>query len=270
MNFIDICTKTFESGGQIDIIYTDFEKAFDKVPHKRLLSKLKSYGVQSDIIKWVEIFLCYRKHQVRINGRYSHWMDVLSGIPQGSVLGPLLFVIYINDLPEVCDRLCNLFLFADDAKLFKHINNDNDSAVLQECCHKLYSWSENWLMKLNIDKCKILTIARPRSAIEHTYGFNVNNVDFVELEKVTNMKDLGVIIDNELSFKEHIHEKVNKAFQMIGIINRSFQDIDKNYFLLIYKSTVKSHLEYANSVWNPYKSHLIDQIEVSKREQPSW
>ena len=117
-------------------------------------------------------------------------MDVGSGIPQGSVLCSLLFVIYINDLPEVCNGDSDLFLFADDAKLLKHICQANDSYLLQDACQKLYDWSEKWLMKLNTDKCKTLTIGRSKNVVEYTYGFNINNAGFVKLEKVTSMKDL--------------------------------------------------------------------------------
>jgi hypothetical protein len=265
LTLVDDWAKCLETGSQIDIVYTDFEKAFDKVPHQRLLSKLTSYGIHNSIVKWIESFLCFRKLQVRVNGKLSDWMDVHSGIPQGSVLGPLLFVIYINDLPEMCDKEGNLFLFADDAKVYKYVQDNYDTTILQKCCQELYNWSEKWLMKLNIDKCKIMTVTRSKKIIEYKYGFATNG-GFVELERVDNMKDLGVIFDSDLSFKNHIYEKINKAYQMIGIINRNFRDLHKETFLLLYKSIVRSHIEYANSVWNPYKKSLIEDIEkVQKR-----
>jgi len=115
LKIIDDWIINLEIGNQTDVIYTDFEKAFDKVPHKRLLSKLVSYGLDSKLILWIESFLCHRTQRVKVNGMLSESKSVLSGIPQGTVLGPLLFIIFINDLPDVCSSLSHIFLFADDA-----------------------------------------------------------------------------------------------------------------------------------------------------------
>ena len=216
-------------------------------------------------MKWVKIFLCDRLSQVHINGNYSDWKPVISGIPQGSVLGPLLFVIYINDLPISCNANGDLFLFADDAKLFKHISCIEDSVCLLEDCQSLYDWSERWLMKLNIKKCKVLSIGQKSSSV-FKYGFNTTGSGFDELEHVDEIKDLGVIVDSDLSFVSHINDKISKAYQMIGIFNRNFKNLDKVIFLMLYKSMVRSHLEYAHAVWSPYRKILIDNIEkVQKR-----
>lgn len=266
LNVVDKWTQDLETGGQIDIVYTDFEKAFDKVPHQRLLSKLVSYGVHCNLIKWIEMFLCFRSYQVRINGKFSQCKAVASGIPQGSVLGPLLFVIYINDLDQFCGNNGELFLFADDAKLFKHIQSMHDSYVLNTLCQNLFSWSEKWLMKLNIDKCKVLTITLNKNLLDYKYSIDTMNSGTVVLERVYCMKDLGVNIDSDLNFKDHIYEKIKKAYQMLGIINRNFSNLDRFSFLLLYKSMVRSHIEYANVVWSPYKDYLIKDLErVQKR-----
>ncbi|MFI5406894.1 MAG: RNA-directed DNA polymerase, partial [Nitrososphaerales archaeon] len=265
MKVMDLWTAQLERGGQIDVIYTDFEKAFDKVPHKRLISKLRSYCVDERLISWIEGFICYRSSQVRINGKCSDWKTVSSGIPQGSVLGPLLFVIYINDLPLSCNSKGELFLFADDAKLFNHISCIEDSVQLLEGCQLLQDWCEKWLMKLNINKCKVLSIGHKPSK-DFKYGFSTVDSGFTELEHVNVIKDLGVTVDSDLSFVTHINEKVNKAFQMIGLINRNFINIDRVTFLLLYKSMIRSHLEYAHAVWSPYKSFIIENLEkVQKR-----
>jgi len=126
------------------IVYTDLEKAFDKIPHKRLLLKLRIYNVHPRVISWIECFLCYRKQCVKVNGKLSHWLDVLSGVPQGTILGPLLmFIFYINDLPEVCKNLCSIFLYADDAKLHKHVLQDKDHTDLQTAIDSIQEWMKN-------------------------------------------------------------------------------------------------------------------------------
>jgi hypothetical protein len=124
----------------------------------RLLSKLHSYGINEELINWIREFLCFRTQSVKINSKLSEPKPVLSDIPQGSVLGPLLFIIYINDLPNVCDNLCNLYLFADDAKMYKCIDDQVDSDALNLCFKHVLDWSNNWLMKLNITKCKVLSL----------------------------------------------------------------------------------------------------------------
>jgi len=171
LSVLDKWTKDLDDGGQIDVIYTDFEKAFDKVPHRRLISKLKSYGINSGIIKWIEAFLLARKQTVRINSSLSEWQSVISGIPQGSVLGPLLFVIYINDMPDLIEKFAQVSLFADDAKISRYVVNKDDSIQLQEALEILHSWSEEWLLKLNISKCKVLSITRG-TAQDNAYRLN--------------------------------------------------------------------------------------------------
>ena len=267
LNVLDDWSKLLESKGQIDIIYTDLEKAFDKVPHQRLLSKLHSYGINMQLITWVKSYLNLRMQRVKINNILSDCKPVLSGIPQGSVLGPLLFVIFINDMPLDFINNCNSFLYADDAKLYKHILCDLDSSILNSCCQNLFDWCRKWLMSINVSKCKVLSIAHNKSDIvSYDYGFNIPDIGFVKLDHVDSMSDLGVVIDSGLTFSNHIYEKINVAYKMLGIINRNFKYLDKVAFMLLYKSLVRSHMEFAHSVWSPYKKTLIYDIEkVQKR-----
>jgi len=261
-------TSALNSGKQVEVVYTDFAKAFDKVPHQRLLIKLQSYGLDHRLISWITDFLCCRTQKVKINSCYSSPVPVKSGIPQGSVLGPLLFVIYINDLPEVCHNLCSLFLFADDAKLYKVINKCDDLTLLAAACQSLLEWCDKWCMKLNTDKCKALTLGKSKDLnFNNTITFDIPyNGGVVHLEHISSMKDLGIIIDSELNFKEHIGSKVKQAFSMLAIINRNFSNLDKVTLKLLYKSLVRSLLEYGHSVWNPYRIGLISDLErVQKR-----
>ena len=263
----DDWVKSLDEGGQIDVIYTDFEKAFDKVPHQRLISKLHAYGVNDLLVVWITSFLTCRSQCVKINGKVSDSKPVLSGIPQGSVLGPILFVIFINDLPSVCSNQSEMYLFADDSKLYKCIKNLDDCNILNQCVNNVFAWSESWLMKLNVSKCKVLSLCRRSDkVVKYNYGFNVPGQGFVPLDRECIMKDLGVWIDSDLSYDDHVHEKINVSNKMLGIINRNFSDLDITCFILLYKSMVRSHLEYGASVWNPYKKSLIRDIEnVQKR-----
>ena len=261
---IDDLTMNLEHGKQTDILYTDFEKAFDKVSHRRLLSKLRSYGINDQVIEWIKSFLSNRSQCVKINQKLSNSRAVLSGIPQGSVLGPLLFVIYINDLPNFFNNMCDIYLFADDAKLYKCIYSKQDSDDLNKCFNSMIEWSNTWLMKLNIAKCKVLSVyTNKNNYIKYEYGQCSPSTATIALEHEDCMKDLGVLIDSELTFAKHIHAKINVAYKMLGIIRRNFNFMvmDKFTFLTLYKTLVRNHLEYVNSVWCPYKISLIRDVE---------
>ena len=264
LKVLDEWTKSLELGGQVDVIYTDFAKAFDKVPHKRLIHKLKYYRIDPNIVEWIEAFLSSRKQRVKVNGIFSSWQSVLSGIPQGSILGPLLFIIFINDLAEMCDKESKLYLYADDAKIFSHICNIKDKENLQSDLDKVNEWSNKWLLKLNIQKCKVMSYGRD-CRINSDYYLCCNDTRY-NLEKLDSINDLGVIFDKNLKFDSHIDKKVNKAYSILGLINRNFRNMNLKSFVLIYKSMVRSHVEYANSVWSPYKIMDIEKIEkVQKR-----
>ncbi len=264
LTVLDDWTRLLEEGGQVDVIYTDLAKAFDKIPHKRLLLKLKSYNIDNEIIDWIESFLSERVQRVCVNGKFSGWKSVLSGIPQGSILGPLLFIIYINDLPEVCDKNSDIFLYADDAKIYKHIKSFEDHNILQDNITNVQLWMDKWLMELNVDKCKVVSFGRHINE-NWNYHLNNNGID-IDLERLDKIKDLGVNFDSLLTFKDHIHEKINKANSMLGLIKRNFIYFTSDTFVLLYKSMVRSHLEYAHSIWNPYKKADIENLEkVQKR-----
>ena len=156
LNYLDKCADIIARGGVVDTIYLDFAKAFDAVPHRRLMGKLQSYGITGNILKWIEQFLTGRTEVVLVNGTHSVSADVLSGIPQGTVLGPLFFIIYINDI------LTNIgsdgYLFSDDTKIFRKFSTLNDSLALQKDIHSLENWTKVWLLGFNQGKCPFLTL----------------------------------------------------------------------------------------------------------------
>ena len=152
--FFEEITKWIDVGSPVDVIYLDFQKAFDKVPHQRLLLKLKAHGIGDSITDWIEQWLTDRRQRVVVDGEVSNWKSVLSGVPQGSVLGPILFLIYINDLDD--NITSNVLKFADDTKLFRKVNTDGDQQHLQNDLDRLVKWSEKWQMLFNFGKCKCL------------------------------------------------------------------------------------------------------------------
>jgi len=262
LRVMDHWTSILDQGGEIDTIYTDFMKAFDKVPHKRLIYKLEKYGISKQTCKWVQNFLTNRKQRVQVYGSYSQWHDVTSGIPQGSVLGPILFVVFINDLPKCVNS--SVFMFADDTKIYREISTKNDQLILQDDLNKLFEWSNKWLLKFHPDKCKILQISTKTPEIR-SYTMPKYEGGLVSLERVENEKDVGVTINSKLKFDEHIQNQVNKANKMMGLIRRSFKFLDFRSFRLLFKSIVRPHLEYASSVWSPSKIKDIDSIENVQR-----
>jgi hypothetical protein len=259
LTLMDKWTEALEQGGQVDVIYTDLEKAFDKVPHEQLIRKLKSYKINTNIINWINSFLSDRRQRVRISDSFSKWEKVMSGIPQGSILGPLLFIIYINDLEDSCSENSHVALYADDTKLYKYVKHENDAIKLQEDLNNISVWINDWLLSLNIEKCKVISIGR-NATIDFQY-----KIDDYELEKLYEIKDLGVTFDSKLKFTAHINDKVNKAFSVLGVINRNFKYMERNTFIMLYKSMVRPHLEYANLVWHPYRKDEINKLEKVQR-----
>ena len=254
---LDEWTEALDDGAGIDCIYMDYQKAFDTVPHKMLIKKLEAYGTGKDTIEWIEHYLKGRTQKVSVNGTTSTWHPVTSGIPQGSVIGPLLFVIFINDLPDIVES--TVYLFADDTKIFNLINTREDKEILQRDLDRLTQWSNTWLLRFHPEKCKKMHIGRHNPDPD----FNYKLLDKT-LEEVDHEKDIGVVIDSNLSFEKHISEKVKKANSMFVVIRRIFYHLDEKTFTPLYKSLVRVHLDYTSSVWAPHKAKYIDQIEEYK------
>ena len=243
----------------MDIIYLDFAKAFDSVPHERLLGKLKSCGINGKVLEWLKAFLSNRCQTVNVNGMKSDPATVLSGIPQGSVLGPILFVIYINDLPEVVK--CGTYLFADDTKIFRQITTKEDALQLQSDINSLEQWSQKWLLTFHPKKYHVLTLGKFYN-ITHTEKYTLHRQ---ELEHVFELKGLGVILDAELKFDEHISVKVKKANAIAGLIRRTFSYLDGPLFKKLFTTFVRPHLEYGQVIWTPRLKKYITILENVQR-----
>ena len=176
LNVLTIWSEILDEGGTIETIYCDFMKAFDKVPHQKLLYKIGKYGIVGALHGWIESFLKDRAHYVVINNATSSKAPVTSGIPQGSVLGPLLFVIYINDMPDVIARDSFLYLFADDTKVFRHIRCPDDAAKLQDDIDKLVEWSNIWQLKFHPEKCVSMCIkSKLNNQQPHVFNMTISS-----------------------------------------------------------------------------------------------
>ena len=253
--YLDECTKITAKGGVLDSIYLDFSKAFDTVPHRRLLGKLEAYGVQGNLLNWIRAFLSNRSQEVVVNGSKSSPSPVISGIPQGTVLGPVLFVIYINDLLDNISS--GGLMFADDTKIYRQITTRDDALQLQSDINKLEEWSKLWQLHFNHDKCHVLTMGRFDN-IQYAHRYVVYDN---EIEHVFDEKDLGVTIDSELKFEEHIARKVRIANAIVGQMRRSFSYLDCDTFKRIFVAFVRPHLEYGEAVWSPHLARNIDALE---------
>ena len=259
---LDAWSDILDNGSPVDAIYLDFSKVFDSVPHHRLLEKLSSYGIKDNLLDWISDFLIGRRQRVKVNNSYSEWSSVTSGVPQGSCLGPVLFVIYINDLPEVIHSLCQLY--ADDTKVYSKVDNEEMKEKLQRDLDNLVMWANKWQLRFNEDKCHILHMGHSN----HNYSYYMNKSDSsekVELADSEYEKDLGVLVDCELSFSKHIQTQVNKANRLVGLIRRSFTHLDKECMKLLFTSIVRPHLEFTNFAWSPVYQKHIDLIEQVQR-----
>ena len=250
-------TDYLDDGTPVDMLYLDFRKAFDAVPHLRLLAKLKSYGIDNNIYNWIKDFLMNRSQRVRVENAYSERAEVLSGIPQGSILGPILFTIFINDIAEVVESGCRIF--ADDTKVF---NKCDMGDTIQNDINRLQKWTDTWDLHFNVAKCKVLHIGSNNP--NNTYVM-VNNNGQSNIDTCDNEKDLGVIFDRNLSFDAHIQSVTSKANRILGIIKRTFTFMDVDTFLRLYKTMVRPHLEYANAVWAPHLKRQSRDIERVQR-----
>ena len=249
-------TQLMERKEPVDVAYLDFRKAFDSVPHRRLIQKLNDLGVRGPLLRWIEAFLTGRTQQVAVNGKQSNPTPVRSGIPQGSVLGPVLFLVYVNDLPESVK--CDIKLFADDAKLYASSKQGNSQhSQMQADLQSLANWSATWLLPFNVKKCKILYLGTGNIQDEYSlFGASV--------QRVAEERDLGVIIDEQLKFRKQAAVAVSKASQILGVIRRSFELLDSQTLPLLFKTLVRPHLEYGNIVWGPFNKEdqrLVERVQ---------
>lgn len=252
-------TRALDNGYGLDVVYLDYRKAFDSVPHKRLLSKLKAMGIPAKFLAWIKDFLSHRRMRVRVNGSFSQWENVISGVPQGSILGPLLFLLFVNDLPD--SIISSIRMFADDVKLSAAIKTETDGKVLQHDLDSLSNWSEKWLLRFNLDKCKLLHIGHC-----HNTSYNLRDGTVTkQLVVVEEEKDLGVYTTADLHFSTQCSKAAARASSVLGLIHRNFRRIDVHDFRVLYKMYVRPHLEYCVQAWSPWLIKDMNCLENVQR-----
>ena len=233
---INDSAKILDNRGHIDTFILDFEKAFDTSPHELLKSKLFSYGIVGKTLKWIDSFLCFRQQRVVVNGMKSDWAPVLSGVPQGTVLGPLLFSLYINDISS--DIESEIRLFADDCVCYREIKDEEDTMKLQSDIDRLGSWARKWGMRFQPVKCNMMQLTRKRiKKIQTSYT----------LERT----DLGVTITSNLRWNTHISNVCTKANRTLGFLRRNLYSCQQEVKEAAYKKLVRPVLDYGSSVWDP-------------------
>ena len=250
-------------GKQTDLILLDFSKAFDIVNHLKLLYKLSCFGVKGNTLDWIQSFLIGRTQTVVLDGESSEEVKVTSGVPQGSVLGPLLFLLYINDLPENIQS--QVRLFADDTAVYLTVTNMQDSQVLQSDLESLQHRERTWDMEFNPGKCQVIHITLSKSPVKSRY-FMHNQ----ELESVDAAKYLGVTISKDLSWNTHINNIISTANKTLGFVKRNVVTKNKDIKTMAYNSLVHQQVEYASAVWSPYTKENINKIEKVQRRAARW
>ena len=251
IEYLDKLTTLIDEGHSVDVLYLDFSKAFDKVPHARLMSKLDSVGVRGRVHQWIFNWLSGRKQRVVLNGVMSDWMPVLSGVPQGSVLGPVLFLVYINDIDEAVDTaITYISKFADDSKVARVVDSEIDHVNLQNDINSLVAWSERWQMSFNATKCKVIHFGRnnPR----HKYFMGGYAPAGTILESVQQEKDLGVLVHESLKPSAQCSKAAAKGTQVLGQMSRAVTLRDSHTWPRLYTTYIRPHLEYAVQAWNPW------------------
>jgi hypothetical protein len=253
--------NSLADGDQVDAILLDFSKAFDKVPHQRLLHKLQYYGVRGTTLSWIESFLVGRTQQVALEGIFSSTAAVTSGVPQGTVLGPLLFLIYINDLPDVVKHSA-VRLFADDSLLHRKIKTDRDQVLLQQDLDSLAKWESMWQMAFNPSKCNTIHIQNGKRKHPRLFDYILHGQ---KLESVTSSKYLGVTISNDFTWTRHIENVAARGNQTVGFLRRNFRECAPKAKTATYTAIVRPALEYASAVWDPHQEQDKKPLEKVQR-----
>ena len=245
-----------------DVIFLDFERAFDSVPHDRLLLKLECFGITGSLLSWLSNLFLGRSRRVVIEGCQSDWAPVIFSVPQGNTLPPLLFILYVNDVPEFLSSPADMF--ADDMLIYNYCPPSETSITAQESLYKVTDWCGSWLLRTNTVKCESMKFTRSRTPSPCNYTINSKL-----LTQVSTHKHLGVVLSSDLSWKPHVLSVVARSNRLLGLLKRTFGSRSKALFTG-YKAMIRPILEYACQAWNPHQAHLIEKLECVQRNVTRW
>ena len=248
---------------QTDLILLDFSKAFDKVNYLKLIQKLHPYGVRGPTLRWIQAFLSNRQQRVVVDGENSDSVPVTSGVPQGSFLGPVLFLAYINDLPQ--DVVSQVRLFADDTAIYLTIESQHDSDCLQHDLDLLQTWESKWDMEFNSSKCQVIRVTTSRTPFNTEYILHGQ-----VLEVVTSARYLGVDISSNLSWNTHVNRVTANANRSLGFIKRNVKTKSSKVREMAYQTLVRPQMEYASTIWDPHTKRNTYKVEMVQRRAARW
>jgi len=264
IDYVNDLTAATDNGHCIDAVYLDFSKAFDKVSHCLLLQKLVSRKIPIFLVNWISSFLLHRTQSVRIGTVLSAPKAVTSGVPQGSILGPLLFLLFVDDVDSVIEPNTFICKFADDLKLYYNFNpadqtvGSNQLNPLQKSLNNIMTWSLSNNLPLNLNKCAVLHFGKKNLKIKYT-------LSQTELSAKAYERDLGIIIDERLNFDQQISTAVGKAKRLVGMMLHTFNSRSRNVILPVFQSLIRPVLEYASPVWNSSSVNHTNKLESVQR-----
>ena len=257
-NLIEFWGKVVEwvdEGEPVDVKFYDFAKAFDKVEHRRLIAKVRAKGIKGKLLAWIAEWLKGRRQRVVVEGMKSEWEPVASSVIQGSVLGPTLFKIFIDDIDAETEVLSSKF--ADDTKSAQVVRTEEDRDKYEREGQKFEQWAETWGMQFNADKCKVMHIGRSNPKLPYVMAGQQMKVTEVE-------KDLGVLISNDMKPRQHCAKAAKSANGTLGQIARAFQYRNKQMLAKLFKVFVRPKLEYAAQAWSPWLEKdcvMLEQVQ---------
>ena len=261
LSHYDKILRLMEEGYNVDVTYLDFAKAFDKLDLNIAIQKLYNLGIQGKVLAWIECFLKGRKQQVVVNGAKSQPADVISGVPQGSVLGPLIFIVLLGDIDFEL-TVTSVSSFADDSRATGKVSSESDIIAIQHDLETIYQWAEANNMLFNSTKFELLRYG-PNQNIKSTTSYTSDTGNIIEQKN--NVRDLGVKLSDDATFNTHISEVVKKASETCSWIHRTFHTRDRLSMLTLWKALVQCILDYCSQLWSPASQKLIQEIELVQR-----